>query len=102
MSWTDRLVTRFLGDTRARVSRTIESPATPDEMQITFSDGSRLYIRVEVDHPHEVTGEMEAAALADQTTAGRAYGRIVSRLYRRAAYLNTDLDFGPEGDERNN
>ncbi len=102
MTWTDRLATRFLGDTRARVTRTIESPATPDMLEITFSDGSRLFIRVEVDPPRDGSNEVEAAILAEQTTAMRAYGRIIGRLYQRAVLLDTDLDIGPESDERSN
>lgn len=90
--WIDELTTKIFNDDNVKVTRTLTSPATPDEMELTFSDGSRLFVAVSVDCPPEVTGEAEAANLAAKTTAVKAYGLLLQAVYNRATEKKIDAD----------
>lgn len=90
--WTDYLTTNVFLDDNVKVKREISSPATPDEITLTFSDGSRLFVRVEVDPPAEVDSEGEAAELAERTTAFKVFGKLIEAVYSRATEKRLDLD----------
>jgi hypothetical protein len=97
--WQDNLEVGIFGDSKVSVWRVIESPATPDELALTFSDGSQLFVRVVVTHPPDIDSEMEATKLANNTTAYKVYGKFIKALYARAHYKKLDVDIGGPAQE---
>ena len=89
--WQDTLKTKF-ADEEVEVVRAIESPATPDKVNIAFSDGSQLRLAVEGKIPPGL-GELEAADIAWAQSAGNWYGDIIKKLYADATEKHIDIDF---------
>jgi hypothetical protein len=90
--WTDKLITTFLGDHQVQATLEIESPATPETIYISFSDGSKLTIRVDVEPAPECESEVEAMALAQNTKALSWFSDLWNSLRSRASSESLDLD----------
>jgi len=90
--WQDTLKTKF-ADEEVEVVRALSSPATPDEVNITFPDGSQLKLEVKANIPDDVRDELEAMDIAWAQTAARWYGNIIKELYENATEKCLDLDF---------
>lgn len=88
--WVDKLE---IGD--VTVVRSCTSPATPDEFEMSFPDGSILCLRVDVDIPEECTTEAAAAEHADTTAAAKLYSAVVSMLFAMSNKAFLDTDFPP-------
>lgn len=88
----DELITTWLGDRAVKVTRTTDNPATTDYLRIVFSDGSRLFMHLEVDAPLEAMSVGETVDLSNESTARRFFNKVIERLYTRATFKDLDVD----------